>query len=164
MLAEPAPAPQRSSRRQVASRPPRGPYSRPSVRKERNPCDKMPTSFNAARSPRRGAVGRRTVRRHRMGKDMTPEIGAKAPDFALTGTGGKRVALKDFIGKKNLVLYFYPKDDTPGCTMEACGFRDAFGSFEEKDNIILGVSRDGPESHQRFSSKYKLPFLLLSDP
>jgi thioredoxin-dependent peroxiredoxin len=99
-----------------------------------------------------------------MGMETTPEIGAKAPDFHLTGTGGKTVALKDFTGKKNLVLYFYPKDDTPGCTMEACGFRDAFGSFEELDTIILGVSRDGTESHQKFSSRYKLPFLLLSDP
>src|SRR6266478_5866202 len=99
-----------------------------------------------------------------MAKDATPEVGRKAPAFSLTGTGGKKVALKDFHGKKNLVLYFYPKDDTPGCTMEACGFRDAYGQFEEYDTVILGVSRDSLQAHDRFSDKYRLPFLLLSDP
>ncbi|HXH27892.1 MAG TPA: thioredoxin-dependent thiol peroxidase [Candidatus Polarisedimenticolia bacterium] len=99
-----------------------------------------------------------------MGKNGTPEVGSKAPEFALAATGGRTVALQDFIGKKNLVLYFYPKDDTPGCTVEACGFRDAYGHFETCDTVILGVSRDGPESHSRFSAKHHLPFLLLSDP
>ncbi len=99
-----------------------------------------------------------------MGKDAAPEVGSKAPAFRLTGTGGKQVALKDFLGKKNLVLYFYPKDDTPGCTLEACGFRDAHGRFEEHDTVVLGVSRDALDSHQRFSTKHRLPFLLLSDP
>ena len=99
-----------------------------------------------------------------MGNHATPPTGAKAPAFTLLGTGGKRVALKDFLGRKNLVLYFYPKDNTPGCTMEACGFRDAFGHFEASDTVILGVSRDALESHQKFSSKLRIPFLLLSDP
>ncbi len=99
-----------------------------------------------------------------MEKDALPQVGSKAPDFTLVGTGGKRVGLKDFIGRKNLVLYFYPKDSTPGCTMEACGFRDAYRQYEEHDTVILGVSRDTPESHEKFSSRYRLPFLLLSDP
>src|SRR6266699_3681273 len=101
---------------------------------------------------------------HTMGNDAAPAIGAKAPAFTLLGTEGKKVALKDFLGKKNLVLYFYPKDSTPGCTMEACGFRDVFGHFEASDTVILGVSRDGLESHQKFSNKLRIPFLLLSDP
>ncbi len=96
--------------------------------------------------------------------DALPQVGSKAPDFNLVGTGGKTVGLKDFIGKKNLVLYFYPKDSTPGCTMEACGFRDAYGDYEAHDTVILGVSRDAPDSHEKFSSKHGLPFLLLSDP
>lgn len=99
-----------------------------------------------------------------MAMDALPEIGSKAPQFTLRGTGGKTISLRDFIGKKNVVLYFYPKDDTPGCTAEACGFRDAYGDFESQDTVILGVSRDDLESHQKFTGKYKLPFLLLSDP
>ena len=99
-----------------------------------------------------------------MGKDATPEIGSKAPTFTLQGTGGKTIALKDFRGRKNVVLYFYPKDDTPGCTMEACAFRDRSGRFEEQDTIVFGVSRDTLDAHQKFSTRYHLPFLLLSDP
>ncbi|MFQ5878329.1 MAG: thioredoxin-dependent thiol peroxidase [Acidobacteriota bacterium] len=93
-----------------------------------------------------------------------PQVGSRAPAFALMGTGGKRVSLEDFLGRKNLVLYFYPKDDTPGCTVEARGFRDAVGLFEARDTIVVGVSRDSLSSHERFSSKLRLPFLLLSDP
>lgn len=99
-----------------------------------------------------------------MGTDGTPAIGSKAPAFTLQGTGGKTVALKDFHGTRNVVLYFYPKDDTPGCTLEACGFRDQFGRFEAQDTVVFGVSRDGLDAHQRFSAKHRLPFLLLSDP
>jgi len=99
-----------------------------------------------------------------MEMDAIPQVGSKAPDFTLVGTGGKRVGLRDFLGKKNLVLYFYPKDATPGCSMEACDFRDAYPHFEEHDTVILGVSRDGVDSHEKFSSKHRLPFLLLSDP
>jgi peroxiredoxin Q/BCP len=98
-----------------------------------------------------------------MTKDAPPEIGSKAPLFALPATGGKTIALRDFIGKKNVVLYFYPKDDTPGCTMEACDFRDDYGRFEERGTVILGVSRDGLDSHTKFTGKLRLPFLLLSD-
>jgi thioredoxin-dependent peroxiredoxin len=99
-----------------------------------------------------------------MAKSTTPAIGEKAPSFAALGTGGKKVSLKDFFGRKNLVLYFYPKDGTPGCTMEACDFRDLCGDFEGGDTVILGVSRDSLESHEAFSRKHRLPFLLLSDP
>jgi len=93
-----------------------------------------------------------------------PEVGSKAPSFSLMATGGKRVSLKDFAGKRNLVLYFYPRDNTPGCTLEAGDFRDACGSFEELDTVVLGISADRVESHDKFSAKLKLPFLLLSDP
>jgi peroxiredoxin Q/BCP len=94
----------------------------------------------------------------------TPEVGARAPEFTLQGTGGKTVALRDFLGRKNLVLYFYPKDDTPGCTVEAKGFRDVSNEFEALDTVILGVSRDGLDAHRKFSDKCRLSFLLLSDP
>ena len=99
-----------------------------------------------------------------MEENGAPAVGGKAPEFSLVGTGGKTVSLADFRGKKNLVLYFYPKDHTPGCAMEACGFRDAYPHFEESGTVILGVSRDSLDSHEGFSTKHKLPFLLLSDP
>ncbi len=98
-----------------------------------------------------------------MVKQSIPAVGSKAPVFSLQATGGKTVALKDFLGRKNLVLYFYPKDGPPGCTAEAAGFRDAFGNFESADTVILGVSRDDLASHEVFSRKHKLPFLLISD-
>ncbi len=89
--------------------------------------------------------------------------GDKAPEFDLPASDGKRVALKDFSGKQRVVLYFYPKDDTPGCTVEACGFRDKTKSIQAKGAVVLGVSPDGVESHNRFIEKFNLPFLLLSD-
>jgi peroxiredoxin Q/BCP len=89
--------------------------------------------------------------------------GKRAPDFALTDIEGKKVTLKDFAGK-NLILYFYPKDDTPGCTKEACGFRDGWKELAKADAVVVGVSADGAESHKKFITKYKLPFPLLSDP
>jgi peroxiredoxin Q/BCP len=99
-----------------------------------------------------------------MAMDPTPEVGAEAPAFTLPGTAGKTVSLADFRGRKNVVLYFYPKDGTPGCTLEACGFRDQFGRFEAQDTVIFGVSRDDLDSHRSFSARHRLPFLLLSDP
>jgi peroxiredoxin Q/BCP len=99
-----------------------------------------------------------------MASDGMPAVGAKAPSFSLMGTGGRTVRLKDFAGKSNLVLYFYPRDNTPGCTLEANDFRDACGRFEEHDTVILGVSTDGLEAHERFSTRLDLPFVLLSDP
>ncbi len=89
--------------------------------------------------------------------------GVKAPDFKAAASDGSQVALKDYKGKKRVVLYFYPKDDTPGCTVEACGFRDSAKAIEKKDTVVLGVSPDSVESHGKFISKFKLPFTLLSD-
>ena len=89
--------------------------------------------------------------------------GTKAPEFSVKTNTGEVVSLKDFFGKKRVVLYFYPKDDTPGCTKEACGLRDSFKEIEAKDTVILGVSPDGAESHNKFIEKFSLPFLLLCD-
>ena len=96
-------------------------------------------------------------------KKTQPEVGRKAPKFALMGTGGREITLGDFAGKKNLVLYFYPKDGTPGCTTEACGFRDVHERFEEHDTVVLGVSLDAIDAHEKFSARHGLPFPLLSD-
>jgi peroxiredoxin Q/BCP len=90
------------------------------------------------------------------------KTGDKAPDFALPSSNGSKVSLSNFKGKK-VVLYFYPKDDTPGCTKEACSFRDDLNAFKRKGAVVLGVSVDGIESHQKFTEKYSLPFPLLSD-
>lgn len=90
------------------------------------------------------------------------EEGKKAPDFTLPDQDGNKVKLSDFKGKY-VVLYFYPKDDTPGCTKEACNFRDSFPKFDKTDAVILGVSPDNVASHKKFSEKYKLPFQLLAD-
>ncbi len=94
---------------------------------------------------------------------MAIEEGKTAPGFTLKDQQGNKVTLKDFRGK-TVVVYFYPKDDTPGCTKEACGFRDNIKSFEAMDTVILGVSPDAADSHVRFIEKFKLPFTLLSDP
>jgi peroxiredoxin Q/BCP len=91
------------------------------------------------------------------------EVGVLAPDFTLTGDSGEAVTLSSFRGKA-IVLYFYPKDDTPGCTVEACGFRDVYAEFEERGALVLGVSPDDQASHVRFKQKYGLPFTLLADP
>ncbi len=93
---------------------------------------------------------------------MALNIGDPAPDFSLPADGGGRVALQEFRGRK-LVLYFYPKDDTPGCTTEAQAFRDAFDEFDRSDAVILGVSPDKPARHDRFKAKHGLPFRLGSD-
>lgn len=93
---------------------------------------------------------------------MAAEVGKSAPDFELTADTGEKVKLSDFKGKY-VVLYFYPKDMTPGCTTEACDFRDKYESFQELDAVILGVSPDPQERHQKFKEKHGLPFLLLVD-
>ena len=90
------------------------------------------------------------------------EEGKTPPAFTLPDAEGKPVSLADFRGK-NVVLYFYPKDDTPGCTKEACGFRDAWKTIQKANTVVLGVSADGAASHQKFRDKYKLPFPLLTD-
>ena len=89
-------------------------------------------------------------------------IGDLAPDFELSDQDGKTHKLSDYLGKK-VVLYFYPKDNTPGCTKEACGFRDNFAEYRKNDIVVLGVSKDSEKSHSKFAEKYFLPFTLLSD-
>lgn len=90
-------------------------------------------------------------------------IGEKAANFTLADQNGKEVSLADFAGKK-VVLYFYPRDNTPGCTKQACAFRDAFEEYKKRDIIVIGISKDSVKSHGNFTEKYELPFLLLSDP
>ena len=89
--------------------------------------------------------------------------GSAAPDFDLTADDGEQVSLSQYRGKP-VVLYFYPKDDTPGCTTQACGVRDAFGEFQQRGAVVLGVSPDDAASHVRFKEKFQLPFTLLADP
>ena len=91
------------------------------------------------------------------------EAGANAPGFTLPDGSGKPVSLADFAGKK-VVLYFYPRDNTPGCTRQACAFAGAYEGFKKIDAVVIGVSKDSQASHQRFAEKYDLPFVLLSDP
>ena len=91
------------------------------------------------------------------------EVGTKAPEFTLPDKDGNPVSLRDFLGKK-VVLYFYPKDNTPGCTKQACAFAAAYEGFRAKNVAVIGVSKDSVASHQKFAAKYDLPFLLLSDP
>lgn len=91
------------------------------------------------------------------------EVGMKAPDFTLLDKRGNSVSLSDFLGKK-VVLYFYPKDNTPGCTRQACAFAQNHSNFEDKNVVVIGVSKDSVASHLKFAEKYELPFVLLSDP
>ncbi len=93
---------------------------------------------------------------------MSLQVGDKAPEFSLPAGGGAKVALKDYKGKP-VVLYFYPKDDTSGCTAEACAFRDALPDFRKAKAVVIGISRDSVTSHDKFKAKYKLPFPLASD-
>jgi peroxiredoxin Q/BCP len=95
--------------------------------------------------------------------ETTLKVGAKAPAFGLKDAKGDTVKLSDFKGQK-VVLYFYPKDDTPGCTKEACGFRDEFAQLKKRSVVVLGISTDSQKAHQKFTDKYLLPFTLLSDP
>jgi peroxiredoxin Q/BCP len=94
---------------------------------------------------------------------MAIEEGKPPPAFTLADADGNEVALKSFAGK-NVIVYFYPKDDTPGCTKEACGFRDGWKDLQKAGTVVLGVSADSAASHKKFAAKYKLPFTLLSDP
>ena len=94
---------------------------------------------------------------------MMLEVGMKAPLFTLPDKDGNLVSLSDFLGKK-VVLYFYPKDNTPGCTRQACAFGESYEAFQAKNTVVIGISKDSVASHQRFAEKYHLPFILLSDP
>ncbi len=91
------------------------------------------------------------------------QIGNKAPDFELINKDGKTISLSDFLGKK-VVLYFYPKDNTPGCTKQACAFAENYNGFKEKNIEVIGISKDSVNSHKKFIEKFNLPFILLSDP
>ena len=91
------------------------------------------------------------------------QIGMKAPDFTLKDQNGTPVSLSAFLGKK-VVLYFYPKDNTPGCTRQACAFAAAYDEFKAADTVVIGISKDSVASHEKFAAKYQLPFILLSDP
>jgi peroxiredoxin Q/BCP len=99
-----------------------------------------------------------------MAKELELKLkeGDKAPNFEAAVTGGRRVSLSDLKGK-NVILYFYPRDDTPGCTKEACAFRDAYAQFKKAGAVVLGVSTDAVKSHDKFAEKFKLPFDLISD-
>lgn len=94
---------------------------------------------------------------------MAIKVGDAAPDFTLQSQAGASVSLSSFRGQKAVVLYFYPKDDTPGCTTESCTFRDRFQAFQDQGAEVIGISSDSPDSHQKFASKYSLPFTLVSD-
>jgi peroxiredoxin Q/BCP len=98
-----------------------------------------------------------------MATSLLPVIGKPAPDFTLPSTTGENVSLKQFKGKKTVILYFYPKDETPGCTREACDFRDQTSEFEKHSTVILGISNDPMDAHLKFRDKHTLPFPLLSD-
>ncbi|MBR4835589.1 MAG: thioredoxin-dependent thiol peroxidase [Clostridia bacterium] len=91
------------------------------------------------------------------------KIGDIAPDFTLLDSEGKEHKLSDYLGRK-IVLYFYPKDNTPGCTRQACAFASAYDEFKNRDIVVIGISRDSVASHKKFAEKYSLPFILLSDP
>jgi peroxiredoxin Q/BCP len=94
---------------------------------------------------------------------MTLKVGDRAPDFTLPSSSGEPTRLSDLLARGALVLFFYPKDDTPGCTAEACSFRDRFDAFVQAGAVVVGVSSDSLESHDRFASKHRLPMTLLSD-
>lgn len=91
------------------------------------------------------------------------ELNKKAPNFTLPDKDGNQISLSDFLGKK-VVLYFYPRDNTPGCTRQACAFAEAYDEFKKMDVVVIGISKDSTASHQKFADKFNLPFILLSDP
>ena len=117
-----------------------------------------------SRADRGGSDTWQSDRLHDMAKATGNGLkeGDKAPAFAAATSGGGRVSLSDLRGR-NVILYFYPKDDTPGCTKEACAFRDKFAAFQKKEAVVLGVSVDSVRSHDKFVAKHRLPFTLLAD-
>lgn len=94
---------------------------------------------------------------------MAIQIGDKCPTFVLHNQHNEKINIEDYLGKKNLVIYFYPKDDTPGCTKEACSFRDQFEVFQSMETEVIGISSDSPEKHKEFAERHRLNFVLLSD-
>ncbi len=116
----------------------------------------------AKKAPAKKAPAKKASPKKAPAKTIATLAGKAAPAFTLTTDEGRKVALKDFRGRR-VVLYFYPKDDTPGCTTEACAFRDAEADFSKADAVVLGVSKDNVKSHQKFKTKFKLNFPLLAD-
>jgi len=127
------------------------------------------TSRTSARSAKRpvatitGVIRTIPQARTKTAGSSMPPIGTPAPAFELMATDGSQISLEDFRGRANVVLYFYPKDDTPGCTVEACSFRDDYPRFDGADTVVLGVSPDSVTSHDKFTRKFNLPFPLLAD-
>lgn len=128
---------------------------------KKKPAKKKPAKKSAKKTAKKKSIAKKSAKKPAAGASILA-VGAKAPNFALPSDTGNTVSLKDFAGQ-TVVLYFYPKDDTPGCTQESCDFRDSFSRVQAKGAVVLGVSKDTVESHQRFKSKYSLPFPLLSD-
>ena len=108
-----------------------------------------------------GLISCQTEEKQEMGK---VNVGDIAPDFELKDKDGNKVKLSDFRGEKSVVVYFYPKDETPGCTAQACSFRDSYEDFKEAGAEVIGISSDGSSSHSGFAENHRLPFILLSDP
>jgi peroxiredoxin Q/BCP len=126
----------------------------------KTPATKKPAAAKPAKAP---AAAKKQAAAKKPAKEPKLTVGAAAPAFTLPDDDGKPVSLASFAGKKIVVLYFYPKDDTPGCTRESCDFQAGLGAFAKKGAVILGVSRDGTASHQKFKKKYGLAFPLLTD-
>jgi peroxiredoxin Q/BCP len=123
---------------------------------------KKKAAKKAAAPAKRATIAKKAAPKKAAAKGMTSLAGKTAPAFSLMSDEGKRISLKDLRGRR-VVLYFYPKDDTPGCTTQACAFRDAEVDFSRADACVLGVSKDSVKSHQKFKSKYTLNFPLLAD-
>jgi peroxiredoxin Q/BCP len=141
------------------------PAKKPAVkaRAGKRPAAKKTATKKAKAAPNKAAAKSSKIDPSTIAAKPAPKAGASAPSFVLPGSDGQTHDLGELRGK-SVVLYFYPKDDTPGCTIEACSFRDKIGAFEAKNAVVLGVSRDSVEKHEKFRTKHGLPFTLLSDP
>jgi peroxiredoxin Q/BCP len=132
------------------------------MKKAKAAARKTPAKSTAKKSATKKTSARKApAKKPEAGSDLLA-IGARAPEFKLPTETGETVSLSDFAGK-TVVLYFYPKDDTPGCTQESCDFRDSFSRLRSKNVVVLGVSKDSVASHRKFKDKYSLPFTLVSD-
>jgi peroxiredoxin Q/BCP len=137
----------------------------PRAKAAKKPAPKKKTAAKKPAPKKKPAATKAATKKPALDLPVTaaPAAGTAAPAFNLASSAGGTLALADLLGK-HVVLYFYPKDDTPGCTIEACGFRDQLGELTKKGAVVLGVSRDSIAAHQKFKAKHQLPFELLSDP